>query len=107
MFGRLLAGRRTRSTALAGLAVLASSYLLVPATGAAGSPTPQSVTWMPGFDAPGTPAKYDKVGVLKVGHPSSARTSSSSSRAPRPGAPTSCPWPGGSSPRPPVGRCGR
>lgn len=30
------------------------------------------VTWMPGFAAPGTPAKYDKVGVLKIG-PRSAR----------------------------------
>ncbi len=70
MFGRLLAGRRTRSTALAGLAVLASSYLLVPATGAAaGSPTPQSVTWMAGFAAPGTPSQYNKVGVLKIGNP--------------------------------------
>jgi hypothetical protein len=25
------------------------------------------VEWMPGFKAPGTPAKYDRVGVLKVG----------------------------------------
>jgi pimeloyl-ACP methyl ester carboxylesterase len=25
------------------------------------------VTWMPGFNAAGTPAKYDKVGVIKVG----------------------------------------
>jgi pimeloyl-ACP methyl ester carboxylesterase len=31
-----------------------------------------SVTWMPGFSAPGTPARYDKVGVLKIG-PSQAR----------------------------------
>jgi pimeloyl-ACP methyl ester carboxylesterase len=30
------------------------------------------VAWMPGFKAPGTPAKYDKVGVIKVG-PSSAK----------------------------------
>jgi pimeloyl-ACP methyl ester carboxylesterase len=29
--------------------------------------TPLGVTWMPGFAAPGTPAKYDKVGVIKVG----------------------------------------
>jgi hypothetical protein len=28
------------------------------------------VTWMPGFRAPGTPARYDKVGVIKVGSPS-------------------------------------
>ena len=31
-----------------------------------------SVTWMQGFAAPGTPAKYDMVGVIKVG-PSSAK----------------------------------
>jgi hypothetical protein len=30
------------------------------------------VTWMDGFKAPGTPAKYDEVGVLKVG-PANAR----------------------------------
>lgn len=30
------------------------------------------VTWMPSFAAPGTPAKYNKVGVIKVG-PSSAK----------------------------------
>ena len=29
--------------------------------------TPLAVTWMPGFTAPGTPAKYNKVGVIKVG----------------------------------------
>jgi pimeloyl-ACP methyl ester carboxylesterase len=28
------------------------------------------VTWMKGFSAPGTPARYDKVGVIKVGAPS-------------------------------------
>jgi hypothetical protein len=27
----------------------------------------QTVEWLPGFRAPGTPAKYNKVGVLKVG----------------------------------------
>jgi pimeloyl-ACP methyl ester carboxylesterase len=31
-----------------------------------------SVTWMPSYAAPGTPAKYNKVGVIKVG-PSSAK----------------------------------
>src|SRR5579875_3485266 len=28
-----------------------------------------AVTWMHSYRAPGTPAKYDKVGVLKVGRP--------------------------------------
>ena len=29
--------------------------------------TPLGVTWMSGYAAPGTPAQYDKVGVIKVG----------------------------------------
>jgi pimeloyl-ACP methyl ester carboxylesterase len=33
---------------------------------------PLGVTWMQGYAAPGTPAKYDKVGVIKVG-PSGAK----------------------------------
>ena len=36
------------------------------------STKPLGVTWMRSFAAPGTPAKYDKVGVIKVG-PSSAK----------------------------------
>src|SRR6202000_792179 len=31
---------------------------------------PLAVTWMAGVAAPGTPAKYNKVGVIKVGSPS-------------------------------------
>jgi len=42
------------------------------ASSASTASTPLGVTWMNGFAAPGTPAKYDKVGVLKVG-PSSAK----------------------------------
>jgi hypothetical protein len=34
--------------------------------------TPLGVTWMPSYAAPGTPAKYNVVGVIKVG-PSSAK----------------------------------
>ncbi len=58
---------------VAGCAVaMASGYGLVsPAPASAASP-PMAVTWMHGFDAPATPAQYDKVGVLKVG-PSNAR----------------------------------
>jgi pimeloyl-ACP methyl ester carboxylesterase len=44
---------------------------LVLAVGA-GSASALKVTWMRGFAAPGTPAKFDKVGVIKVG-PSSAK----------------------------------
>jgi pimeloyl-ACP methyl ester carboxylesterase len=40
--------------------------------GKAASAPALKVTWMPGFAAPGTPARYDKVGVIKVG-PASAR----------------------------------
>ena len=36
------------------------------------STTPLGVTWMQGYAAPGTPAKYNKVGVIKVG-PSGAK----------------------------------
>ncbi len=50
--------RLTLLVALAGLAVLGSA-------GAAGAAP--SVTWMQGVNSPGTPAKYDKVGVLKIG----------------------------------------
>jgi pimeloyl-ACP methyl ester carboxylesterase len=38
--------------------------LALPASAAA---RPLSVTWLRGFAAPGTPAKYNKVGVIKVG----------------------------------------
>jgi pimeloyl-ACP methyl ester carboxylesterase len=31
--------------------------------------TPLKVTWMKGFDAPDTPAKYNRVGIIKVGSP--------------------------------------
>jgi len=42
-----------------------------PATSAKTSPArPLSVTWMQGYAAPGTPAAYNKVGVIKVGLPS-------------------------------------
>jgi pimeloyl-ACP methyl ester carboxylesterase len=34
---------------------------------ASASAAPLQVTWMPGFKAPGTPAKYNRVGVIKVG----------------------------------------
>jgi pimeloyl-ACP methyl ester carboxylesterase len=46
--------------------VIAALALATPASAAPG------VTWMPGYHAPGTPTKYDKVGVIKIG-PRSAR----------------------------------
>ena len=36
-------------------------------SGSPQSATPLGVTWMPGFMPPGTPAKYNQVGVIKVG----------------------------------------
>jgi pimeloyl-ACP methyl ester carboxylesterase len=55
-------------------AVAAGSVLAVVSSGvsAAASPRPLGVTWMKGYAAPGTPTKYDKVGVIKVG-PSRAK----------------------------------
>jgi pimeloyl-ACP methyl ester carboxylesterase len=56
------------ATALASVATVAVSGL----SPAAASTRPPAVTWMRSFAAPGTPAKYNKVGVIKVG-PSRAR----------------------------------
>jgi pimeloyl-ACP methyl ester carboxylesterase len=54
-------------------AALASAVALcaaVPAIATAAKPTALKVTWMAGYPAPGTPARYNKVGVIKVGSPS-------------------------------------
>jgi pimeloyl-ACP methyl ester carboxylesterase len=63
------AGGLAATVLVAGLALAPSS-----SSGASARPParPLGVTWMQGFAAPGTPAKYDKVGVLKVG-PSTAK----------------------------------
>ena len=53
---------------IATLAAVAAATLALSASTASAL----SVTWMNGYSAPGTPAKYNKVGVLKVG-PSRAR----------------------------------
>ena len=47
--------------------VLASLASVAFASAAAASPRGLAVTWMKGYAAPGTPATYDKVGVIKVG----------------------------------------
>jgi pimeloyl-ACP methyl ester carboxylesterase len=69
----LFATRLTRAllvmTAVVGVAGLASSC---GGSSSASSAGPTAVTWMPGFAAPGTPVRYNQVGVLKVG-PSSAK----------------------------------
>ena len=43
-----------------------------PVAAAGASAAPPRLTWMNGVSAPGTPAKYDKVGVIKIG-PSGAK----------------------------------
>jgi pimeloyl-ACP methyl ester carboxylesterase len=58
---------RSRRSLVVAIVVCGVVCLSLPA--AAGA---LSVTWMKGFHAPGTPAKYDKVGVIKVG-PRSAK----------------------------------
>ncbi|HEY1636447.1 MAG TPA: hypothetical protein VGF64_16935, partial [Acidimicrobiales bacterium] len=72
----MFATRLTRATvvvsALAWVAALASSCGGSSSASSASSTSPTSVTWMSGFAAPGTPAKYNQVGVIKVG-PSSAK----------------------------------
>ena len=57
------------AAALLALVPVTAVAALVPATARAGL---LRVHWMPGFAAPGTPARYDKVGVIEVG-PRSAR----------------------------------
>ncbi len=60
-------GRTWRAVTLATVCVC---FLWPAASGA--SAKMLNVSWMPGFAAPGTPAKYDRVGVLKIG-PSKAK----------------------------------
>ncbi len=61
-------GSGVRKTALRlAIAACIAAFLASPASAGA-----LGVTWMKGFGAPGTPAKYDRVGVIKVG-PASAK----------------------------------
>jgi pimeloyl-ACP methyl ester carboxylesterase len=57
--------RRGRALALAVVISLASA-----ASATAAVAKPLTVTWMKSYAPPGTPARYDKVGVIKVGRPS-------------------------------------
>jgi pimeloyl-ACP methyl ester carboxylesterase len=50
-----------------GLRISLLAVVLALAAAATASAAPLHVTWMAGFKAPGTPAKYNKVGVIKVG----------------------------------------
>ena len=50
-----------------GLKVCLIVAVLALAGSASASASALKVEWMPGFNAPGTPAKYDRVGVIKIG----------------------------------------
>ena len=66
----LLAGSAALSLVVVVAAWYPASMVSAPASGA--TTARLSVTWMPSYAAPGTPAQYNKVGVLKIG-PSSAK----------------------------------
>jgi pimeloyl-ACP methyl ester carboxylesterase len=63
--------KRTRSAVLAALCSVALLSALGSSSTASASTnsstTSLHVNWMPGYVAPGTPARYNKVGVIKVG----------------------------------------
>jgi pimeloyl-ACP methyl ester carboxylesterase len=67
---RLVAAAITITCAAAFLAACGSSSSTTSTTYS--STAPLAVTWMQGYDAPDTPAQYNKVGVIKVG-PSGAK----------------------------------
>ncbi len=54
-----------RRSVLPAVVVACGALAVTPASASA-----LGVTWMRGFAAPGTPARYDRVGVIKVGPPS-------------------------------------
>jgi pimeloyl-ACP methyl ester carboxylesterase len=58
---------------MVGAVALGACTLAVTTTGPASGEdipnVPSGVTWMTGYSAPGTPAAFDKVGVIKVGSP--------------------------------------
>ncbi len=64
---------RAGRTASVGAALVCLGALLTSCGSSSATPSPSSsaaalaVTWMHGFDAPGTPVRYDQVGVVKVG----------------------------------------
>ena len=89
------------------LALAALSLTVVSLTAAAPASAKLGVTWMKGYSAPGTPAKYDKVGVIKVGarRDGQERARARARHLGRSGLLR--PLASGSCPRPRAGRCGR
>src|ERR1700689_4891288 len=68
--GRAVNSNRTMSVVLAALcsvALLSAFGSSSPAAATSSSSGALHVTWMPSYAAPGTPARYNKVGVIKVG----------------------------------------
>jgi hypothetical protein len=62
--------RRTRPLLLAAMAIGCIPALVPSFSSIASASSPAAalgVTWMKGFSTPGTPAKYNKVGVIKIG----------------------------------------
>ena len=59
--------RRSGSRLSWPLLITGGAAALQPARASAATTLPLSVTWMPSYAAPGTPAQYNKVGVLKIG----------------------------------------
>ncbi len=70
------ASGRLRRLALTAAAASGVMLVMLASTAAAQAYTdtypaaPVSVTWLPGYPSPGTPASLDKVGVIEVGQPS-------------------------------------
>ncbi len=58
---------RTESTGRLALAAVGAALAFAAVAPAAPAKVPVSFERLTGFDAPGTPSKYDKVGVLKIG----------------------------------------
>ena len=69
--GSILAARRAvkekATLRINRLPLLIAAACLVLASSVSSANAAIQATWMPGYAAPGTPAKYDKIGVLKIG----------------------------------------
>jgi hypothetical protein len=60
---------RSRRALILALAIAGAAAALALAPAASRAATAPGVTWMRGYAAPGTPARYDRVGVIKIGRP--------------------------------------
>ena len=65
-------GMRSMTRRMTGLMLVAVALMLASLVGAAGASAkmpPVKTVWMPGFAAPATPERFDKVGIVKIGNP--------------------------------------